>query len=230
MGRATAAWAQPATGRHSTYGEHMAINRQTVDRSKLNRTASLPYSLRLDDFVNAMQDMYDFYYDVDTALTARSLPRLDDLLRPAIRSGIISDFITESLAKHSRAMAVNGYHNGHPDLVVKGRYANDSTKSGSDGVEIKSTTKAGGAVDTHGARDQWMAVFVYEVDTLTQPASARAAMRFTEVYCAHVTTNDFRRNDRGELGTRTATLDKDGVQVLRRGWVYWDRPGANPYA
>ncbi len=27
-------------------------------------------------------------------------------------------------------------------------------------------------------------------------------------------------NPRGELGTRTATLHRDGVQKLRRGWVY----------
>lgn len=31
---------------------------------------------------------------------------------------------------------------------------------------------------------------------------------------------DFRRNDRGELGTRTATLHADGVAKLRRNWVY----------
>lgn len=35
---------------------------------------------------------------------------------------------------------------------------------------------------------------------------------------------DFRRNDRGELGTRTATLHADGVAKLRRSWVYLD-PG-----
>ncbi len=48
------------------------------------------------------------------------------------------------------------------DLVVKGVYPNDAVKAGTEGVEIKTTRKSGGAVDTHGARDQWMAVFVYE--------------------------------------------------------------------
>jgi len=80
--------------------------------------------------------------------------------------------------------------------------------------------KSGGAVDTHGAREQWMCVFVYDVDTDTEPAVDRRPMAFTEVYLGHVTIEDFRRNPRGELGTRTATLHKDGIQKLRQNWVY----------
>ena len=57
---------------------------------------------------------------------------------------------------------------------------------------------------------------------MTEPASARAPLRFTEVYLAEVTTRDFRRNERGELGTRTATLHGDGVAKLRESWVYLD--------
>ena len=45
-------------------------------------------------------------------------------------------------------------------------------------------------------------------------------MTFTELYLAHVTLNDFRRNPRGELGTRTATLHKHGVEKLRQNWIY----------
>ncbi len=45
-------------------------------------------------------------------------------------------------------------------------------------------------------------------------------MTFTEVYLAQVTTADFRRNPRGELGTRTATLDRHGVAKLRKSWLY----------
>ena len=89
-------------------------------------------------------------------------------------------------------------------------------------MEIKSTRKPGGAVDTHGAREQWMCVFVYRVDNATEPAVDRAPMKFTEVYLGHVTVEDFRRNARSELGTRTATLDKHGVRKLRRHWVYLD--------
>lgn len=128
--------------------------------------------------------------------------------------------LTVSLGKHSRTLTENRFHNGHPDLVLKGVYPQNSVKSGTDGVEIKTTRKRGGAVDTHGARDQWMCVFVYTVDTKTEPARDRAPMTFTEVYLGQVTTADFRKNPRGELGTRTATLHADGIQKLRKNWIY----------
>ncbi len=169
-----------------------------------------------------MQDVYDFFYDVNTHLQGKGIRRLDEMLRPAAMSGLISDMVSASLARHSRVLVENTYHNGHPDLIVNGVYPNDSVKSGSEGVEIKTTRKRGGAVDTHGARDQWMCVFVYQVDNTTEPAVDRAPMRFTEIYLGHVTVDDFRRNPRGELGTRTATLDRYGIRKLRQSWVYLD--------
>lgn len=124
------------------------------------------------------------------------------------------------MAKHSRTLIENAYQNGHPDLLVKGVYANNSVKAGSEGVEIKTTRKAGGAVDTHGAREQWMCVFVYGVDRESEPARDRRPMEFTEVYLGKVKVTDFRQNPRGTLGTRTATLHAAGVAKLRRSWVY----------
>jgi hypothetical protein len=167
-----------------------------------------------------MQDVYDFFYDVNRELLKRGLDRLDDMLRPAIMSGLLSDMLTASLAKHSRTLSVNTYHNGHPDLVVRGIYPNNGAKAGSEGVEIKTTRNRGGAVDTHGARDQWMCVFVYGVDKATEPARDRLPMMFYEVYLAQVIRADFRRNPRGELGTRTATLHREGIEKLRTNWIY----------
>lgn len=198
----------------------MAIRRNQVDETNLNSNAMLPFELRLKDFVMAMQDIYDFFYDVNVRLVERGLERLDDMLRPAIMSGVLSDMLTASLGKHTRTLTPNCYFNGHPDLVVRGVYPDNRVKAGSDGVEVKTTRKAGGAVDTHGARDQWMCVFVYTVDNETEPAREREPMTFTEVYLGQVTTKDFRKNPRGELGTRTATLDRHGIQKLRQNWIY----------
>jgi hypothetical protein len=100
----------------------------------------------------AMQDVYDFFYDVNSYLLNNSLQRLDEMLRPANLSGMLSDMIADALAKHSRTLTVNLYHNGHPDLLVRDRYPNNAVKAGEEGVEVKSTRKRGGAVDTHGAR------------------------------------------------------------------------------
>ncbi len=60
----------------------------------------------------------------------------------------------------------------------------------------------------------------YEVDNITEPASARAPMRFTEVYLGQVEEGDFRSNARSALGTRTATLHAVGIAKLRQNWVY----------
>lgn len=196
------------------------VRREEPIPAAFNDDVTLPYNLRLKDFELAMQDVYDFFHDVNRLMLEKNLERFDDTLRPAIMSGMLSDMLTASLAKHSRSLTQNCYFNGHPDLVVKGVYPRDCIKAGEEGIEIKTTRKAGGAVDTHGARNQWMCVFVYQIDNETEPARSRAPMKFTEIYLGQVTQADFRRNERGELGTRTATLDREGISKLRQNWVY----------
>jgi hypothetical protein len=198
----------------------MGTEKNTVNHKAFNRAAQLPYELRRDDFAIAMQDVYDFFYDVNGLLASKGLQRLDDMLRPANMSGTISDMLSASIAKHSRVLVQNRYFNGHPDLIVRGIYPSDAVKTGDQGIEVKTTRKSGGAVDTHGARAQWMCVFVYKVDNTTEPAIQRSPMTFSEVYLSLVTLDDFRRNPRGELGTRTATLDRAGLTKLRANWIY----------
>ena len=82
----------------------MTIERNEVDPNSFNPEADLPYELRLEDFEMAMQDVYDFFYDVNAHLAGRGLQRLDDMLRPAIMSGVLSDMITASLAEREPAV------------------------------------------------------------------------------------------------------------------------------
>jgi len=201
------------------------MKRAIVDPAKFNASAVLPYDLRIDDFRIAMQDVYDFFFDVNSLLVDKGLPRLDEMLRKQTASGMISDMLTASVAKHSRSLVENQQHNGHPDLVLRGIYPDDAVKAGSQGVEIKTTLKRGGVVDTHGGRDQWMCVFVYETDRVGKPTSKREPMQFREVYLAKVSASDFRVNERGPLGTRTSALARDGATILRQNWVYLDRGG-----
>jgi hypothetical protein len=65
------------------------------------------------------------------------LERLDDFLRPAIMSGLLSDVLTVSIAKQARSLTQNRYFNGHPDLVVNEVYAENSVKAGTEGVEAR---------------------------------------------------------------------------------------------
>lgn len=202
---------------------------QTVNLDWFNPSFSYPYELRQGDFQLAMQDAYDFFGDVNRMLRGRKLQRLDDMLRPANMSGMISDMLTDSLAKHARALVNNNHHNGHPDLLTRGDYPGDAAESGKTGVEVKSTLRAGGAVDTHGARDQWMCVFVYSVDNETDPVDDRSPMTIREIYLAEVVESDFRLNARNSAtGTRTATLDREGLKKLRPNWVYLDPTWPTP--
>jgi hypothetical protein len=197
------------------------LKKAAVDPGSFNKDVNLPFNLRLDDFRMAMQDVYDFLSDTNDFLVGKGLPRLDDTLRKAILSGVLSDMLTDAMAKHARNMARNMYHNGHPDLLVGGVYPEDSVKSGTDGIEIKATKKKGGAVDTHGARDQTMCIFVYKVDADRKKSVwDRDPLEFKEIYIFGVKESDFRFNDRSRLGTRTATLDKSGIKKLRSNWVY----------
>src|SRR5438046_4768983 len=111
----------------------MGIRREVPQQSAFNPNAALPYNLRVQDVNLAMQDVYDFFFDVNTLLNGRNLPRLDDTLRPAIMSGLLSDMLTASLAKHSRSLTMNRHFNGHPDLIVKGVYPNDSIREQAQG-------------------------------------------------------------------------------------------------
>ncbi len=112
----------------------MPVIRNTPVPAGFNQSRDLPYNLRTEDFRLAMQDVYDFFFDVNTNLVHKGLQRPDDMLRPANLSGMLSDMLTASLAKHSRSLVGNAYHNGHPDLIVKGRYANNAVKAGELGV------------------------------------------------------------------------------------------------
>lgn len=112
-----------------------------------------------------MQDIYDLLHDVNSALSERGLPRIEETVRPAIFSGIVSDVLSASLAKHGRVLTQNLIHNGHPDLIPEGRYTE-------------------------------------------------------EILLARLTLDDYRRDERGEFGTRTASPNRSGVSKLRSNWVY----------
>jgi hypothetical protein len=197
------------------------VKRAEPESTKFNPKSDLPYQLRRDDFRLAMQDVYDLLYDINSSLIGRGLRRIEEIVRPAILSGILSDALSTSLARHARVLTINRYHNGHPDLIPEGLYPNDSVQAGEEGVEVKAT-KGRGAVDTHGARIAWLCVFRYVVDSETEPAVEREPTRIVEILLAMLSLDDYRRNPRSELGTRTASPNRKGIAKLRANWIYRD--------
>lgn len=49
------------------------MKRNNVDPGCFNPDIALPYELRLDDFRLALQDVYDFFSDVNQHLTSKGL-------------------------------------------------------------------------------------------------------------------------------------------------------------
>jgi hypothetical protein len=207
----------------------LSLKQAKINSSAFNNDRAYPFNLKPWHFEHAMRTVYDFFDGVNNRLVNDlSLERLEDILRPANLSGMLSDMFTDALASASGGiLTTNLYHNGHPDLIVKGRYPDNAVQAGEDGIEVKATRKQGGAVDSHGARNQTLCTFVYDIDNdRRKPVWEREPLIFREVYLATVAESDFRRNERGTLGTRTATLDREGIRKFRQGWVYLDRPPA----
>ena len=169
-----------------------------------------------------METLYDFFHAINTTLIDRGLEWMENTVRPAAVSNMISDMVAAAIAKHSNGLVENRQHNGHPDLIPRGVYAADTVKAGTEGVEIKSTR--GRVADTHGAREGWICQFNYRVDPEPLIAQRRPTI-ITHIFLARVTEAHFRRNvRRTERGTNTSTLDRAGLVVLRQGLIYRDSP------
>ena len=51
--------------------------RQTLDASRFNPAANLPFELRLKDFELAIQDVCDFFFDVNVTLAGMRVANLE---------------------------------------------------------------------------------------------------------------------------------------------------------
>lgn len=199
-----------------------AMKRAQVNENGFNEELELPYALRLDVFRIAMEDIYEMLHNVNSGLVERGLLPFENSVRGAIYSGMLSDLLTEAVANHATGLVKNTYNNGHPDLLPAGRYAENAASAAEDGVEVKVTKHSSGAVDMHSDRPAWYCVFRYVADYTTEPVLHREPTRFTNIWLARLGTKDFRKNERGPRGTRTATPDRRGLEVLRRNWLYGD--------
>lgn len=135
------------------------MKRAQVNKDGFNKSLKLPYALRLDVFAIAMDDIYEMLHNVNTGLVARGLLPFENSIRGAIYTGMLSDLLAEAIANHAAGLVKNMHANGHPDLLPAGRYPDNAAPAAEEGVEIKVTKKAGGAVDMHSDRPAWYCVF-----------------------------------------------------------------------
>lgn len=91
-----------------------------------NHRLTLPYGLLVAEVRSALEEIYDFLYNVNRFLTEKGWDRLEETLMPATFSGVISEMAVQSTSKQSASLIRNQSHNGRPDLLPRGMYPQDA--------------------------------------------------------------------------------------------------------
>jgi hypothetical protein len=119
--------------------ESAACKPYPVKLGNFNPTAHIPYGCTIDHIHKAMNEFVDFLGFVNQQLYTKNIPRLESMLMPANFSSIVSEFMATAMPKYCPGLVRNAYHNGHPDLIPSGKYANDSVQYADEGIEIKAS-------------------------------------------------------------------------------------------
>jgi len=199
------------------------IERPTLHPKGFVSQAKLPYDLRVAEVRAAMDDMYDFLYNVNSFLTARGYDRFEEMLAGAAYSGVMSELVVQSLSKQSATLVANQWHNGRPDLIPVGRYGEMGVLRGEEGVEIKASRYESGW-QGHNIERGWIMIFQYRIDPESDPVERREPTKFERVLCAYLEEDDWSFSGRREGSRRTATasIRRSGTEKLERNPVYLD--------
>ena len=198
---------------------------ERIDPLGVNQQAQLPYGLKADEVVAAMNDVIELLYDLNLFLVNRGNLRLQEMILGNSFSGIVSEFLVQAVDRASETLVRNSQIGGHPDLVPTDMYANDRVLHGAEGVEVKTSLQSGGW-QGHNPEKVWILVFQYSIDILTQPIQDRAPFRFEKAMAALLEESDWSFSGRTGASRRTPTASilKAGTAKLHQNFIY-ERPG-----
>lgn len=199
------------------------IDRATLHPKGWNDNVALPYGLRPSETKAAVDDIYDFLYNVNRFLVERGWDRLEETLSAATFSGVMSELVVEGVSKRSDTVVKNQYHNGRPDLIPRGMYADDACQRGADGIEVKASRWSNGW-QGHNVEDGWIMICQYFIDRNTTPVENRSPSRFDRIMCAQLNEDDWSFSGRGAASRRTptASIKRSGVAKLEANAIYLD--------
>lgn len=201
-----------------------------LDPAGFNPNVELPCGLTSEHVKNAMQGFLDFLTFMNTQLNTRGIERMESMLMQANFSSVVGEFMSANIPKHCDSLVKNRYHNGHPDLVPKGRYDGDSVLHGPDGIEIKASRRLG-SWQGHNAEDVWLMMFAYDANKQTDAFEGvpPRPFRFREVVGAQIKKEHWKFAGRSETSRRTitATVMNSGVELMRANYIYRD-PNSEP--
>ncbi|MDP9238580.1 MAG: hypothetical protein M3P30_14500 [Chloroflexota bacterium] len=199
------------------------IDRATLHPKGWNEKVNLPYGLRASEIKAAIDDIYDFLYNINRFLVERGWDRLEETLSAATFSGVMSELVVEGVSKRSVTIIKNQYHNGRPDLVPRGMYSDEGCLRGADGIEVKASRWSNGW-QGHNVEDGWIMICQYYIDRQTEPIENRSPSRIDRMMCAQLTEDDWSFSGRGANSRRTptASIKRSGVAKLEANAIYLD--------
>jgi hypothetical protein len=184
-----------------------------------NKGAILPYGLKNIDIMNSMTEFCDFLNLINTELMKKDLPIFEKILMQANFSSIVGEFINGTIPKYCTKLIKNKYHNGHPDLIEKGKFPNNAIQHSHEGIEIKASRYEKGW-QGHNPENIWLMVFVFQS---SRPNDITALpFSFKAVYGAKLLESDWQFSGRNEGSRRTitASVKNSGFLKMNKNWIY----------
>ena len=188
-----------------------------------NTKAQIPYGVKPVHIKKAMEEFLDFLGFINAQLNTKKIERLESFLMPANFSSMVGEFMAAAIPKHCKTVCRNKYHNGHPDLVPTGHYANESILHGPEGIEIKGSRYSRGW-QGHNAEEVWLMVFVFESNTSRDAGRGiePKPFRFVKVVGAKILEADWQFSGRSATSRRTitASVKRSGYDKMEANWIY----------
>jgi hypothetical protein len=205
--------------------ETVACTPMPVKPDKFNKSAQIPFGCEVSHVQLAMKGFIDFLGFINTQLATKQIQRLESFMMPANFSSLVGEFMAVAIPKYCSTLAKNTYHNGHPDLLPKGKFQKDSMLHASHGIEIKGSRRLSGW-QGHNAEDVWLMVFVFDSNRARDEALGIGPrpFRFVKVVGALIQKKDWAFSGRSATSRRTitATVTPSGFEKMERNWIYRD--------
>jgi hypothetical protein len=204
--------------------EKVACVPTPVNPAKFNKNAIIPHGCTIEHIQEAMNEFINFISFINGQLNTKAIARFESMLMPANFSSMVGEFMTATIPKFCTTLAKNTYHNGHPDMLPKGMFANDSCQHGIEGIEVKASRYERGW-QGHNAEDCWLMVFVFDSNRPKDIGKAPPRpFRFLGVYLGQLTKEDWKFSGRtgNSRRTITASVTPTGFLKMITNWIYYD--------
>ena len=195
----------------------------TVEQEHFNPKAVMPCGLKRSHVHDAMNTFLDFLDFLNQQLATRNLLPLESMLMPANFSSIVGEFVAAAIPRYCKGLVKNQYHNGHPDLIPTGKYKNNKSQYGHEGIEIKGSRYLKGW-QGHNAEESFLMVFCYESGRPSDQSNGvqPKPFRFLLVCGAQLDRDDWTFAGRSETSRRTITaaVNGRGYEKMMQNWIY----------